>query len=131
MLELCLLLMFSTHRTGCHPTAELAWAFADERAVYRRGYTAELVVFEQGRQWNGRLIVTHDGVIYLEHLPEQLAQRIRAALVPPSRTVNGWNSRQNAAPVVRYAAHGSHRVVREIEAPDFHLQVIAVRTCNR
>lgn len=89
------------------------------------GYVADVEVFLGGVTRYGRIIVTRDGCVHLEHLDEQARRWVYGVIHRESSTSNGWDDRPlRAGPVRRvWGRIGPNVVLAEIHATDGSLRI--------
>ncbi|MBM4068081.1 MAG: hypothetical protein FJ271_03935 [Planctomycetes bacterium] len=89
------------------------------------GYLADAEVFLGGVTRRGRIIVTPDGCVHLEHLDEQARRWVYGVIRRESSTPNGWDDRaRRAGPPQRvWGQVGGNVVLAEIHTPDASIKV--------
>jgi len=89
------------------------------------GYLAEVEVSLEGISRRGRIIVTHDGVVHLEHLDEQTRRWVNAVIRRSPSALNGWDDRALSAGRVQFVSKrlGQIDVLAEIHTPNASLKI--------
>ncbi|MBM3995010.1 MAG: hypothetical protein FJ303_12780 [Planctomycetes bacterium] len=86
------------------------------------GYDAEVEVTLGGVTRHGRIIVTPDGCVHLEHLDEQARRWVSGVIRPEPTPSEGWDDR--ARPPQRvWGRVGGNVVLAEVHAPGGSLRV--------
>lgn len=80
------------------------------------GHLADVEVIRDGRSRHGRLIVTGDGAVHLEHLDEQASRWAYAAICRASRPPRGWDDRTDPVRSV-WRRLGPDAVLAEVHTP--------------
>jgi len=89
------------------------------------GYLAEVEVSMGGITRYGRIIVTRDGCVHLEHLDEHTVRWVHGVIRQKSSTLMGWDDRPlRIGPVRRvWGRLGQNDVLVEIHTPDASIKV--------
>jgi hypothetical protein len=124
---LCLLaLLLGAANAGADAPSDLG---ANGQAVAGRpnfsGYLADVEVRLGGVTRHGRIIVTRDGCLHLEHLDEQARRWAAEVIRRETSPSNGWDDRPLRAGPVRcvWCRLGQDAVLAEIHAPDASLKI--------
>jgi hypothetical protein len=89
------------------------------------GYLADVEVSLGGVIRHGRIIVTRDGCVHLEHLDQDTVRWVQRVIRQEPSTPNGWDDRLlRAGPVRRvWCRLGQTDVLAEIHTPDGSLKI--------
>jgi hypothetical protein len=89
------------------------------------GYVGEVELTLGGVTRHGRIIVTADGCVHLEHLDEQARLWVSRVIRPAPAPSKGWDDRaRRAGPTQRvWGQVGGNVVLAEVHAPDGSLRV--------
>ena len=126
----CVFALVISAGTGCDEESSASAAklqiVADARLPAYTGYVAEVEVTTGGVTRYGRIIVTRDGGVHLEHLDEHTVRWVRKVLRQQSSPSMGWDDRPLRTGPVRsvWKQLGQHDVLTEIHTADAAIQVI-------
>jgi hypothetical protein len=101
-------------------------AVAEVRLPASSGYLAEVEVWSGGVTRHGRLIITQDGCVHLEHFDAKALSRLHELIRPDPPASKGWDDRiRRASPTRRvWVRLGQTDALAEIHAPDASLKVM-------
>jgi len=85
-------------------------------------HLADVEVICNGTSHIGRLIVTRDGEVHLEHLEGEVGRRAKAAIRRAADPVPGWDNRTDPVRCV-WCRLGPDAVLAEVHAPAVSLTI--------
>jgi hypothetical protein len=86
------------------------------------GYSAEIEVLLGGVPRHGRIIVTPDGCVFLEHLDEEARRWVGTILNPERTPIQGWDDRNRSRRSV-WVQVGGNMLPAEVHAAGRSLRI--------